>query len=318
VVPLAPTVWAGHDGVVPADPSTDRAPSRLGKVSRLWRGAVSRLGGVTAVFFALVVIASGFSAIVLLGWPGSTGTTFSWRLRPDEAAALIGGLYLASAVAFGYALTRSWSEVKGLWIAVYGLSVPTLVETLIHDEVFDFGRWQAIAWLAIFTGAPIAVTLVLVAKRGERPPAPRQPMVGWTRLVLAALAVVFAIFGVLLLLAPTRTELSDGAPFALIGLTGAYLGAWCTFAAMLAAWSAWCDDWYQAHVPVVTLTLLPVGALVALVRTPIGGAEGAAYAVGLVAALVAAGACLLVNRQRSSVLGPGPEQRIPGARDLRP
>ena len=69
-------------------------------VRAIWSRAVERLGAVMVVFFALVVIASGFSAIVLLGWPGSTDTTFSWTLRPDAAAALVGGLYLVSAVAF--------------------------------------------------------------------------------------------------------------------------------------------------------------------------------------------------------------------------
>ena len=206
------------------------------------------------IFFALVVVASGFSAIVLLGWPGSTDTTFSWTLRPDAAAALIGGLYLVSAVAFSYALTRTWTEVKGLWIAVYGLAVPTFVATLVHNEVFDFSRWQALAWLAIFTGAPIAVTVVLVAKRHEHPPAEgRRPMALWARLVLAAMALVLATLGVLLMLDPTRRELSEHSPFALIGLTGAYLGAWCAFAALLAGWSAWCNDWRQARVPVLTL-----------------------------------------------------------------
>ena len=128
-------------------------------------------------------------------------------------------------------------------------------------------------------------------------------MAGWTRAVLAAMAVVFVVVGVLLLLDPTRTEMSGDAPFALVGLTGAYLGAWCTFAAMLAAWSAWCDDWHQARVPVLTLAGLPAGALVALARTPTGDAEGAGYAAGLVVALVAAGACAAANRRPAGAVG---------------
>ena len=216
---------ASTSSLVEHPPARLATRSSWGAVRAIWSRAVERLGAVMVVFFALVVIASGFSAIVLLGWPGSTDTTFSWTLRPDAAAALIGGLYLVSAVAFSYALTRTWTEVKGLWIAVYGLAVPTFVATLVHNEVFDFSRWQALAWLAIFTGAPIAVTVVLVAKRHEHPPAEgRRPMASWTRVVLAAMAVVLATLAVLLLLDPTRRELSEHSPFPLIGLTGAYLG----------------------------------------------------------------------------------------------
>jgi hypothetical protein len=275
------------------------APLRVGSswevVRALWSRAVERLGAVMVVFFALVVVASGFSAIVLLGWPRSTDTTFSWTLRPDAAAALVGGLYLVSAVAFSYALTRTWTEVKGLWIAVYGLAVPTFVATLVHNEAFDFSRWQALAWLAIFTGAPIAVSVVLVAKRHEHPPAEgRRTVALWARLVLTATALMLATLGVLLMLDPTRRELSEHSPFALIGLTGAYLGAWCAFAALLAAWSAWCNDWRQARVPVLTLAALPVGALIAMAR--VSDAASFAYAGALVAVTGVSVACLATDR----------------------
>jgi hypothetical protein len=252
-----------------------------------WRDAVERLGPVITVFFALVVFASGFSAFVLLGWPGSTGTTFSWRLAPEPVAATTGGLYLASAVAFSYALSRTWGEVKGLWVAVYGLSVPTFVATLVHNEVFDFGRWQALAWLAIFTGAPIAVTAALLTKRHERPLTVGTPMAAWVRVLLAVVGSLLAVVGVLALLDPSRRELSEHAPFALVGLSGAYLGAWCAFAAMLAAWSAAVGEWCQARLPVLVLAALPVGALLGLTRTPEGVSPAAVTALLTVTGLAA-------------------------------
>ena len=116
----------------------------------------------------------------------------------------------------------------------------------------------------------------------------------WARLVLVAMALGLATLGVLLMLDPTRRELSEHSPFALIGLTGAYLGAWCAFAALLAGWSAWCNDWRQARVPVLTLAALPVGALVAMARVP--DAASFAYAGGLLAVTVLAGACLASDR----------------------
>lgn len=73
------------------------------------------------LFFAIVVVAAGASGVSLLAWPGSTDRYFSWTLNPPAAAALIGGFYLASAVVFGWALTRPWREAKALLVGVLGL-----------------------------------------------------------------------------------------------------------------------------------------------------------------------------------------------------
>jgi hypothetical protein len=97
------------------------------------------------------------------------------------------------------------------------------------------------------------------------------------------------------MLDPTRRGLSEHSPFALIGLTGAYLGAWCAFAALLAAWSASCHDWRQARVPVLTLAALPIGALLAMARIP--DAASFAYAGALVAVTVLSVACLATDRR---------------------
>ncbi len=135
------------------------------------RRAVERLGVPAVIFFSLVTLAAGISAILLLGWPGSTGRTFSWTLRPPAAAALIGGFYLASSVIFGIGLTRPWTEVRAICVAVYGLVIPTLVETFVHLPVFEFSRWQALLWVALFVAAPLAITYVLWSQR-ERPSRP--------------------------------------------------------------------------------------------------------------------------------------------------
>ena len=120
----------------------------------------------------------------------------------------------------------------------------------------------------------------------------------WTRLVLGVMAVMLATLGVLLMLDPTRRELSEHSPFALIGLTGAYLGAWCAFAALLAGWSAWCNDWRQARVPVLTLAALPIGALIAMARVP--DAASFAYTAALLAVTILGVACLATDRRRAT------------------
>ncbi|OWY62964.1 hypothetical protein B7486_55615, partial [cyanobacterium TDX16] len=148
--------------------------------------ASARIGPLTVGFFVLVTLASGGTGITLLVWPGSTETFFSWPLNPVGASALIGGLYLASSVLFGWATTRSWAEARSLCVGVYGLTVPTLVSTIVHDELFDASRWQAWAWWILFLAAPPAITVVLWVNR-RRPIGATTALAGWAR---SAFAVV--------------------------------------------------------------------------------------------------------------------------------
>jgi hypothetical protein len=230
-----------------------------------WTAARDRLGAPLAVFLLIVVGAAGASGVALLAFPGSTGRYFSWELRPPEAAALIGGLYLASAVVFGVALTRPLREVRGLCVAVLGLAVPTLALTLVHDEVFDWTRWQAVVWLALFVTTPLTMSVLLGTLRfGGRD---GDPLAAGTRWALGALALVLAGLAPLIWTAPTRAVLSAVAPVELRGLAGAYLGSWCSFLAVLCAWSAARGTREDARLTLLALAAVGVGGLLAAART---------------------------------------------------
>ena len=92
------------------------------------------------LFFGIVVVAAGVSGLALLVAPASTDRYFSWTLNPPAAAALIGGFYLASAVVFAWGLRLEWRSARTLLVGVLGLAVPTLVLSIVHDDVFDFSR----------------------------------------------------------------------------------------------------------------------------------------------------------------------------------
>jgi len=209
------------------------------------------------LFFAIVVVAAGGSGAALLVAPGSTHRYFSWTLNPPAAAALIGGFYLASSAVFAWAITRPWRQARALLVGVLGLAVPTLVLSIVHADVFDFGRWQARAWMGLFVTAPVSATLLLVTG----PPVEPGPQAAVR--VRALLAVLSAV-----LLAAAIVIWAGGEPLPmdLERLTGDYLGAWCTFLALLCGFSALVGGRDEAEVALVTVAAASAGAALGLLR----------------------------------------------------
>lgn len=207
--------------------------------------------------FGAVVAAAGVSGIALLFFPDSTGSFFSWGLGPPPLAALVGGLYLASSLVFAYAIRLDWFGIRSLLAAALGLTAPTLVATLIHLDVFDFGRWQAWAWLALFASAPPFWGGLLWV--GPRPDRSRRRSYGMGR---ALLAVVLFTWAVVMWAAPEAA--SELLPYDLAGLGGRFFGAWLVFLGVMAAWSAFRPD---QLLPTLALAAYPAGALVAGLRS---------------------------------------------------
>jgi hypothetical protein len=242
--------------VTPADRAAHRGS---------WGSAIDRLGPVVATFCVLVVLAAGGSAVALLLAPGSTDRYFSWTLRPEGAAAMIGAMYLASAAIFAWALTLPWPQVRSLFVGVLALTTPTFVLTVIHNEVFDFGRWQAVAWVVLFLFAPVMVTAILATRPAAPAGGPRLRDV--TRLLLALLAAAFAVLAVSIWFDALRDDVADASPVDLLRLTGTYLGAWASFLAVLLGLAVVGGRWDHARLPLLMTAAAGVGAAVAFVRT---------------------------------------------------
>ena len=212
-----------------------------------------------------MVVAAGASGVALLVAPGSTHRYFSWTLRPPGAAALIGGFYLASAAVFAWGLTLPGRQARALLVGVLGLAVPTLVLTIVHDEVFDFGRWQALAWVALFVTAPVSATLLLgVLRSGEVSSRALPP---WCRATLAVLGLTLVAVALSVWLDTTRDDVVRFSPVDLVRLTGTYLGAWWSFLAVLCLHASTTGRWDEGRVAFVTLGAAAAGAAVALLRT---------------------------------------------------
>ena len=147
-----------------------------------------RRDSVRHAAFLMLALAAGLVGVALLIVPDATGAFFAWGLAPASLAAFAGGVYVGSAVVYAVALRAPAREAHGLVVAAVVLSVSVLASTLAHLDVFDFGRLQAWAWVALFAAfgdrdhacSPL---------RGPWWPAPGPRLPLWARGLLGAAAL---------------------------------------------------------------------------------------------------------------------------------
>lgn len=213
----------------------------------------------------VVAVVAGLAGTVMLIAPEDTDAYFSWPIGPAPLAALVGAFYVASAVTFAVLGMRTdWLAARGICFGILAFTLPTLAATVRHRDLFDWGRWQALAWVALFAGSPLAFSSFLYLLRGRAPHggADLPPL---TRVILGILAVVYGGLGLGLLLAPARLE--HRSPFALPGLSGRFLGSWCLFLCVVAGFALVRKRAHEARMPVLALVAWPVAAALAAVRS---------------------------------------------------
>ena len=250
-----------------------------------------------------VAVAAGVVGIAMLLWPGSTGRYFSWQLSPAPVASLVGAFYVASAIVFGWAASfRSWTVQYGLCTSVLGLAAPTLVVTAMHVEVFDFGRWQAVAWVFLF-GASVTsfAMLVLVRGRPDASPDDGPDLPAAARAALAIVAVVYGTVAVVLWTAPGA--ISEHGPIVAGPMGLRFVGAWAAFLALAARHAGVHASRASSRLPVAALVAFPLAGLVATVGhvDELRAGPAAALLAGLAAL---AGVGLSVQRAGHRVVVP--------------
>jgi hypothetical protein len=219
---------------------------------------------VRAVFGLVAVVAGVFGAIMLLA-PDDTDTYFAWPIGPAPVAATVGGCYLASAIVFAIgAYCAEWAQVRALCCAALALTLPTLVATIYDSDVFDFGRLLAIVWVILFVVSPIVFAGLLWVQRHEVVP-DSPPLMTTARVLFGLLGLGFTWLAIAAWIDPG--SLGDHAPFAMVKLSGRFLGSWCGFLAVLALYSAVRNRRLEAFVPAIGLTVMPLLALVGALRT---------------------------------------------------
>lgn len=252
------------------------------------------------VLAGTVAVAAGVSGAALLAFPSATGEFFSWGLGPPPLASLIGGFYLASCLVYGRAAVAPWAELRVATVGIVALTVPILVATFAHLDLFAFDRLQAWAWVALFGAFPVAATASLLG--AGRPPlrqADSAPGTA-TRAGAAGLAAALGVTAAVLVADPAGIG-GDLLPFTPSLLGGRVLAGWCCLLAVLAGWVAATGRRSEGRSAALALAAFPAGALLAAARSwsdlsPPG--HRAAYVVALVA-WAGAGAALLAATARS-------------------
>jgi hypothetical protein len=259
---------------------------------------------------ALVAFAAGVVGVLMLIVPGSTDRYFSWALAPAPLAALVGACYVASAVVFGWAAARpGWPGLRPLCLAVFGLTVPTLIATIHHRSVFDFGRWQAVLWLGLFIASPLVFGITLARhRRATRPLGPSVPSPA--RVVLGAMSAAYAAIAIAAFWSP-RTVAAHG-PIASGPMGIRFAGAWAAFLAILAAYAAVRPRWSESRTALLGLVAWPLAALGAALLhfDELRDGARAPYVAGLVVMAGLAGAVLIAGRASTTVRILGPERRV--------
>lgn len=270
--------------------------SRPNSVRPFAQGRVAELGPLLTGFFLVVVVIAGGSSVALLVWPAHSDHYFSWDLGASPAAALIGGLYLASVVVFAEALTRPRNETRSLSLGILGLALPTLLFTAVHSSVFDWTRPQAVLWVILFLSAPLSILFDLRVPTNFGAPFPTSVQ---TRVTLAAVSLSSLGLAVGLWAEPTRFWLAPRSPIPLAGLTSDYLGAWCSFVSVTAAVALIRGRRSDVRQVGVLLGSVSVGAGLAAVRTASDlGPNAATYSTGLIGLAAIAIALLLLSQPK--------------------
>jgi hypothetical protein len=219
---------------------------------------------------AVLVLAVGFSLYVLTK---QTDRYFAWTVGSLLTAAFLGGSYWsAAALEFLSGRERLWVNSRSSIPAVTIFTFLTLIVTLMHIDKFHFDAPQLITragtwfWLFIYISVPIVLTILFVLQvRAPGIDPPRQfPLAGWMRTILIALAALFLLLGVGLLIAPA--SVAPYWPWPLTALTGRTVGAWLIGLCAATGQAAWENDRLRVRAVMVSLITFSLLQFLALAR----------------------------------------------------
>ncbi len=163
--------------------------------------------------------------------PEQLDEKFTWVVLPPLHAKFVGVLYLFGAVYMvGSILAHRWSQVSPTLPAIAIFTSLLLLVTLLNPEAFDYDLAPVWVWTMSYVILPIvALALAWTARGRELPPVGGPAIAVWARTFLRFQAVVFALLGLLLLVA--RGAMADAWPWPISeGLAQFYGGPFLAYA----------------------------------------------------------------------------------------
>lgn len=194
-------------------------------------GELSEISAPRRVFFGVICIAAMFVAYLGLFVPERLDRSFTWAVLPPLHARFVGVLYLFGGVyMIGCILARRWSQVSPALPAIGIFTSLLLLVTLLNLDAFDYDLTPVWVWTLSYIVYPaIAFTLAWTARNRRAPEVPGPDLAPWAVGFLRVQAGVFAILGVLLLVA--RDAMVDVWPWPIdVGLAQFYGGPFLAYA----------------------------------------------------------------------------------------
>ena len=188
------------------------------------------------LFFGVICIAALFVAYLGLFAPERLDESFTWVVLPPLHARFVGVLYLFGGVyMIGCILAPRWSQVSPALPAIGIFTSLLLLVTLLNLEAFDFDLGPVWVWTLSYIIYPTIAFALAWTARNREVPAVGGPLSRRGReSFLKAQAVVFALLGVLLLVA--RGAMVDVWPWPISeGLAQFYGGPFLAYA--FCSWS---------------------------------------------------------------------------------
>jgi hypothetical protein len=172
---------------------------------------------------------------------------------------------VGSSVAFALSLPASWRDVRGMVAGIFVLSAPIFVVSLVHRDVFDFGKLQGWLWMIFFALFPLAAGATFLTGPGDSDPGDGPRVTAPARVAAGAAAALFLVGAFLFLVDPVGA--SSWWIFDLPRLGGRVLAGWLLFLSFLAGWAALRGRAHDARLPLVAVGALVAGGAVGILRT---------------------------------------------------
>ena len=183
------------------------------------------------LFFGVTLVAASFVAYLGLFVPDQLDEKFTWVELPPLHARFVGVLYLFGGVYMvGSILAQRWSQVSPTLPAIAIFTSLLLLVTLLNLEAFDYDLGPVWVWTLSYIILPtVALGLLWTARNREVPAVQGSAAAPWARMFLKAQAGVFALLGILLLVA--RGAMVDVWPWPISeGLAQFYGGPFLAYA----------------------------------------------------------------------------------------